>query len=99
MWRSVAKKVKGGSRSSPGTLKKEWLDKHPKFGRPIHLCFFCEYDSDSGKRQCSKCPAVLVSAEFGKYGCEQWGCGYHWIYEPIAFYNKLRALNRKRTKK
>lgn len=99
MWKFIAKERRKNRTIHPGTLKAKWFKRYYKGRRrPSHLCFFCGYDDHYGSRQCSSCPARLVDSNFGKYGCEVFSCYYNWQMRPIAFYNKLVSLNRKRLK-
>lgn len=96
LWRSVARRKRAGDKRSVEALKEEWIEKHWQGESPDYDCFFCEYDlcyKYKGER-CGKCPARLVDRQFN---CEDED--YDYKYYPIAFYNKLVSLNRKRLRK
>ena len=96
MWRWIARQIRAGSTSSVECLKAEWLEKYRPEEYITYECFFCEYDVHHRQKRdeaCGKCPGKLVDEEFA--------CGkaaYHYATQPIAFYNKLVSLNRKRLK-
>ena len=94
MWRWVASQKRKHPYSDVSRLKRVWLKKHG-FDLIVCNCFFCEYDDKKGgaKLLCAFCPGILVEEDFGCC-CE----GYDWERTPIAFYNKIRSLNRKRLK-
>lgn len=85
MWRWIAKEVKAGTDADVGDLKVGWLARHG-FSNISDNCFFCDYG-----RTYSECPGKLVDKDFN---CEDED--YDYWEEPIAFYNKLVSLNRKR---
>jgi len=103
MWKGIAAKKKKGSEEEVGELKGIWLEEHGFEDIEIKAnCFFCEYASqqceygsqqkrDVGPKRCQFCPAKLVDKEFDCF-CET----YHYHRKPIAFYNKLLELNKKR---
>lgn len=98
MWRWIAKVVRAGSRACVDDLKVEWMERHSYKGNVIESnCFFCQYVRTHSKK-CKKiegsCPAQKVDPEFNCF-CDD----YSYDDKPIAFYNKLVALNRKRKKK
>ncbi len=89
LWRWVAKQKGGGSRKSVPVLKEEWLRKKGIEGI-LYTCFFCDYDGRIDD-ECDECPGRSVDLDFD---CED--DEYYWKGSPIAFYNKLVSLNRKR---
>ena len=107
MWEWIAEQVKAGKVSccdaqSIADLKRKWLKKR-RITRGIpYFCFFCEYSdahgggrwNDNDEEFCPACPARLVSRSFH---CES-RKSYNWQDKPIAFYNKLVALNKKTLK-
>ena len=100
MWKWVAKKYKKGSKIPVVILKREWAQKHGFEKDSIcNDCFFCDYGNKHKFRVkvncsgCSDCPGARVDKTFD---CDN--SGYAWDKKPIAFYNKLRSLNRKRKK-
>ncbi len=104
MWRWVAKQIRGGSRKCIDNLKIQWLEAHryelnEEDDEYIKLnCFFCEYEEQQlmkGERSsCDYCPGKMIDKSFSCVGS-----GYSWSGTPIAFYNKLVSLNRKRLAK
>ena len=88
MWRWIAKEVRGGDQRSVCELKTVWLNNHDLDGLVTDDCFFCDYGKD-----CQTCPGRRVDP---KFTCDDISC--HWDSHPIAFYNKLVSLNRKRLK-
>jgi len=92
MWRWIAKEARAGSRDAIWGLKCEWLEKHGYEDVSCN-CFFCEY-ADKRKACCDLCPAYKIDKEFYEFGCQN--AEYDWRVKPIAFYNKLCSLNRKR---
>ena len=102
MWRWIATKVRKGNsldvedlkeELDVEDLKEEWARAH---GFELELendCFFCDYDEEH-KDDCTFCPGKKVDPEFD---CRE--SDYHFSNKPIAFYNKLVALNRKRKAK
>ena len=99
MWRWMAEERKRDNYLSVDTLKAKWLQKHGfKKDSIYNDCFFCEYAAIHKARirntvGCSDCPGTKIDRSFS---CSTDGCDYHNV---IAFYNNLRALNRKRIKK
>lgn len=94
MWWWIAGQKKKGNTSNINNLKWEWLEGHGfDYGEISEDCFFCEYitQKDIG---CVNCPGKMVSKRFS---CTK--TTYHYQSKPIAFYNKLVSLNRKRRKK
>jgi len=85
----IAKEKRAGSITDVFTLKKTWLEKNWRGKQIFGNCFFCQY----GIGDCTQCPGIKVNARFG---CEN--RTYHFRYKPIAFYNKLVSLNKKRKK-
>ena len=99
MWRWIAKEKRNGSLSHVSDLKIRWLESHGFDPSDLRdECFFCEYDLrryDIGRNQvCSRCPAKKI-AEWFDCADED----HHWACSPIAFYNKLVSLNKKRLAK
>ena len=105
MWRWIAKEWKSGNKQSTAILKKQWIEKHgyisevgnwtPSFAAD---CFFCDYawkysNDESFPDYCRLCPAKKIDKGFQ---CQS--SDYNYDNKPIAFYNKLRSLNRKRLK-
>jgi len=93
MWRWIAKQKRQGSQQNVNELKAEWLANHGYEG-VCDNCFFCEYTISRNVSCPNRCPGGKVDKEFD--------CGeesYNWFTKPIAFYNKLCALNRKRKAK
>ena len=102
MWRWIAKQKRAGSRKDVFDLKEEWLDNKGRLGL-IETCFFCDYNvrrgGTIGINKCKKCPAKKVDSEFHcEYDAMENDVAYKWNDKPIAFYNKLVSLNRKRLK-
>ena len=100
MWRWIAEEQKRGNNKLVLSLKVEWLQKHGFEEDFIENdCFFCRYAVVHKARVrntvgCSDCPGTKVDRLFTCFDND-----YSYYYKPIAFYNKLRALNRKRIKK
>lgn len=95
MHRWIAKEVKSKSSFDINDLKKRWLAKHWDGDVLICDCFFCDWvglDED-GDANCSECPARKIDPAFDCCDVE-----YYYRRKPIAFYNKLVSLNRKRRK-
>lgn len=98
MWKWVSKRA--GHNSEPYTtavLKEQWFEKSRFKKHRTEDCFFCDYASEArnGPYQgCQECPGKKVISGFH---CEKRKT-YHWGYKPVAFYNKLVSLNRKRLK-
>ena len=94
MWRWIARQWKKRNISADG-LKEEWLDNHGFAYEGIDKdCFFCKYTQQNNDGDCDACPGKMVSERFS---CTK--ITHHYQYKPIAFYNKLVSLNRKRLKK
>lgn len=95
MWRWIAEQCRKYSDVDVRDLKKEWLQKHGFKNDKIGAhCFFCQYnDAHPHKKDNCNCPARKVDREFNCMDAD-----YDFYHKPIAFYNKLRALNRKRNK-
>ena len=99
MWRWIAKRVRYGCAKNVSSLKREWLKDHRiADGVLFEDCFFCHYHLSHKRRVraiegCEGCPAVFVDRGFV---CTH--DNYDYDTEPIAFYNKLVSLNRKRLK-
>jgi len=103
MWRWIAEERRKGNTLNVEMLKAKWLRKHGFAKDSIfNDCFFCQYSETHDARVegdcagCTTCPGTRVDRTFD---CQDQDNGYHFYREPIAFYNKLRALNRKRTAK
>lgn len=99
MWRWIARQKRAGSRQPSFILKRRWLANHGFEEDALNSdCFFCEYAETHGGKggltseDCVKCPGKTVD-EFNCMSTQ-----YHYD-RPVAFYNKLVALNRKRLKK
>jgi hypothetical protein len=93
MWRWIVMQRKRGDRRSVNKLKTEWLEKH-SFDIYIEAeCFFCAYVSKRNSG-CRLCPGAKVDGEFRCFNRK-----YHWVTRPVAFYEKIKELNRKRKKK
>jgi hypothetical protein len=97
MWRWIAKEKREGSRRHTYTLKKVWLKNHGYQANEIDCeCFFCHYAWEIKKGDCCDCPPRKLEPDFH---CVSINRLYpHWRKNPIAFYNKLVSLNRKRKK-
>lgn len=100
MWRWIAEERRKDNQELVNTLKEEWLQKHGfKEDEIKNDCFFCNYAVTHKTRVnvtgggCGTCPGARVAREFN---CD--GSDYDYYHYPIAFYNKLRSLNRKRKK-
>lgn len=98
LWRWVAKKWKEDNILNVDDLKREWMQAHGfEEDEIMNDCFFCQYcETHSTEVKgycngCSTCPAVRVDREFFCMGTD-----YAFDKDPVAFYNKLRSLNRKR---
>jgi len=94
MWRWIAKEKRKNRRVGVVTLKTRWVKKNG-FGEDeiAANCFFCEYDESCQRNIecCEDCPARKIDKHFI--------CGhpnYRYNTKPVAFYNKLVSLNRKR---
>ncbi len=96
MWRWIAKQKREGSRLTVEQLKNQWLIAHGYGGKGIRdNCFFCEYMASHSTMPCEKgCPGTRIDK---KFWCLD--LSYHFLDNPIAFYNKLVSLNRKRLAK
>jgi len=106
MWRHAARKIRAiaGFNQMPcnnqsdliDEIKDAWCEKRD-FKNITHDCFFCNFAGSTHTRSlcCNeKCPARRVDNSFY---CDN--DNYHYLHNPIAFYNKLMALDRKRKKK
>jgi len=89
MWRWIAEQRRKRDKRGVFKLKEVWLEENG-FKRIYENCFFCNY----ALFNCPACPGKQVSKRFD---CQR--KTYHFEYRPIAFYNKLVALNKKRKKK
>jgi hypothetical protein len=99
MWRWIAKEVRKGNKKYPSDLKTEWLAKHGIEKDEIYNdCFFCEHAATHATRNAAAitCPTCPGSRADKTFDCQHED--YCFSKNPIAFYNKLRALNRKRLK-
>lgn len=98
MWKWIAGQAKkeGEEGIDIEGLKDQWLKKHGyDKGDISDACFFCEYHRQHPTKGTScNCPATKIDKEFN---CMEFG--YCYCCHPIAFYNKLVSLNRKRRKK
>ena len=93
MWRWIANERRKGNTAPIYYLKEEWAEKHD-YSVDLHEeCFFCEYGERGDNSGCRLCPGKKVDPDFD---CED--RDYHFTLYPIAFYNKLVSLNRKRLK-
>ena len=90
MSRWVAKQWKLGRRNT-WALKREWLQRHKFEDNMRSDCFFCQYNSERSNIGCRTCPARYIDDSFLCSNTE-----YHWQSDPVALYNKLRSINRKR---
>ncbi len=96
MWKWIARERRKNQRTDIGTLKRQWLREHG-IESIRFSCFFCEYGQRFvNSSLCQKCPAKMVDKNFN---CEKDGRYYHWSERPVAFYNKLVQLNKRRKKK
>lgn len=97
MWRWIAKEKRNGNELPVIELKGKWTKRHGFKTLICNDCFFCQYAITHKMRVkvkgagCSDCPGTKVDRLFY---CENLGCT--WDEEPVAFYKKLLALNRKR---
>lgn len=98
MWRWIYKQTKNNPRLSQAGFKVEWLAKHGFPDNILHNCFFCNYAVQCPKssgvivgKGCDSCPARKFDKSFI---CTD--LRYHFNDRPIAFYNKLVSLDRKR---
>ncbi len=88
-WRWIAKEVRKSPKNNIDDLKEEWVGKYGFFDIDNN-CFFCNY----AEGNCDLCPARKVDKSFDCYTPE-----YNHKTMPIAFYNKLVSLNKKRLAK
>lgn len=93
LWGFIYRKKMAGDKRSVYKLKIEWTDKREQAGETHSMCFFCLYDAKR-KTGCATCPGVKVDPDFDCYNPL-----YNFNDNPVAFYNKLRSLNRKREAK
>ncbi|KKK82643.1 hypothetical protein LCGC14_2801350 [marine sediment metagenome] len=93
MWKWIAKQKREGSKKTPVQLKYQWMSAHGLEEKINADCFFCNYIT-ANKKCDIYCPGVKIDKDFN---CATSGC--HWYHDPIAFYNKLVSLNRKRLAK
>lgn len=80
-------------------LKESWLrNKGYDYDNDFldHDCFFCEYNIQRGGNgeDCEYCPGKKIDKSFNCCNDD-----YYYRLERLAFYNKLRSLNRKRLAK
>lgn len=95
MWRWIVRQIRQNSALNVNVLKQQWLDEHGYDSADIRDdCFFCAYIEVRNSKGCEKCPGKKVDKGFD---CRNFK--YSWFSVPIAFYNKLVSLNRKRMKK
>ena len=104
MWRWIIKKLRINPELDIEELKDEWLEKHYPQIDLMSSCFFCEYDyqrrlKSKAKRfwDCPFCPMRIVDKSLKAFCCLNTDFWYE--KKPIAFYNKLVSLNRKRLAK
>ena len=93
MWKWITEQIKKDVElDNVCELKERWLEEHGyEEDEILEGCFFCEY-TKGHKRICSEdCPGAKVDKGFGCTEVE-----YAYDDEPIAFYEKLLSLNRKR---
>lgn len=96
MWRWIAKEIRKDAEQDVEELKEQWIEKHAK-DELVFNCYFCDRNDSLGgdaTTDCSYCPGLKIDKEFDCNSKE-----YNFEFHPIAFYNKLRALNRKRLAK
>lgn len=91
MWRWIAKEVRNGNPKGADSLKIEWTKAHDLY-TSARSCFFCDY-ANALNGGCNKCPAWKIEPGFNCSAPE-----HDHTDNPIAFYNKLVSLNRKRLK-
>lgn len=75
-------------------LKDEWCVKNGFEGKVDNSCFFCEYGCQHAPNVCGHCPAVKIDPEF-----DCMNTYYDYSKYPVAFYKKLKQLNKIRLKK
>lgn len=97
MWKWIAGQARAG-RTDVWPMKEQWLEEHGfDFDDESinNACFFCEYHRQHPiKAEDCNCPAIKIDKAFSCMGG-----AYDFKRHPIAFYNKLVSLNRKRLKK
>ena len=94
MWRWIAKMIREGSELFVSELKDQWLRDHGYEHEVWLTCFFCGYIHHP-KRTCdTNCPARMIDRNFNCHNPD-----YDYQSKPIAFYNKIVSLNRKRLAK
>jgi hypothetical protein len=100
MRRWIAKKMRKNDTLDVDDLKYSWLYSHTK-DKPENECYFCERNKQMGGvslldecGDCRYCPPREIDKDFTCNNPD-----YHYYQKPIAFYNKLRSLNRKRLAK
>ena len=98
MWKWIAMVWKKSQEISVWELKEIWLRRHGWSKKDISdTCFFCHYaitHKHDPEEFCLSCPGKKVDDYFHCDNGE-----YRYDQRPIAFYEKLLALNKKRTKK
>ena len=102
MWAWIAKERRKSRRLNVMDLKAKWRKKHFPNKKIKFNCFFCEYNMQHKGSLCSECPARKIDSKLGSFWCEEGRGGpegTYWFSRPIAFYNKLVSLNRKRLAK
>jgi hypothetical protein len=97
----IEQREKGDNRHID-VLKEEWCEKNGYEKKLVYDCFFCEYSRQHGADPRSysttigldcNCPAKKIDEEFRCTEGE-----YHYARNPLAFYKKLKQLNRIRLK-
>lgn len=102
MWRWIAKEKENENADGVWALKRQWIEENDLETHEVqNKCFFCEYDRENSginpdrhTDSCPDCPGSIVDPSFDCYHPD-----YDFEADPIAFYNKLVSLNRKRLKK
>ena len=89
MWKWIAEQIQDNPDLDVKDLKMEWLDNNGFGTTIVEDCFFCDYAPGN----CLHCPGKLIDPSFH---CE--AEEYHYLESPVAFYEKIVALNKKRTK-
>ena len=92
MWKWIAGQIRKDPDISVWRLKAKWLSKHD-WGVSMYCdCFFCDWaGGNRGFPSCPRCPARKIDKDFD---CED--TDYDYSLNPIEFYKKLVALNKKR---
>ncbi len=92
MWKRIKEQVEAGNKKPIWQLKEEWMEEN-NYPNVQDDCFFCDYANHYADDNCDFCPGRLIDKTFD---CDN--KSYSWHDQPIAFYNKLLRLNRKREK-